>query len=174
MARMALTPAWRARWSISFRSASNCESSRWAWESTRESSQVEIGAGSLTIGIPERFFDARSCKSGTRRHSAQNDNRSFEAGADGHFFEEAGQHRRAVRQRGGDDHAVGFDAAELARLEVAHHNDFAADELFRRVDGGYAGDDLADFVAEIHHHFEDLVRAGDFFGGFHLADAHFD
>src|SRR5262249_5429713 len=99
-----------------------------------------------------------------------------EAGADFDVFVgEAGQYGAAVgADRSGDDHAVGFDAAEFAGREVDHHGDFAADEFFRLVELGDASADLADFGADVDGELKQLVGADNALRGFDLADAHFD
>ena len=74
--------------------------------------------------------------------------------------------------RRGNDHAVRFHATQLARLQIHDDHHFAAHQLFRLIRRGDSGDDLADFVADVHHHFQQFVGAGHAFGGLHLADAH--
>src|SRR6476661_8651844 len=99
----------------------------------------------------------------------------LEAGADLDVFGEAGQDWAAFRaDTGSYDHAVGFDAAELARGEVHNHDDSATDERFRLVILGDPGADLADFGANVDGELEKLIGADDAFGGFHLAYPHFD
>jgi len=45
---------------------------------------------------------------------------------DRHVLEESGQHRRAVRQRRRNDHAVGFHATQLARSQVGDDHHFTS------------------------------------------------
>src|SRR5579863_10271121 len=74
----------------------------------------------------------------------------LKTGADFYVFGEAGQDRATFRaDGGGDDHAVGFDAAKFARSEIGDDGDFPADERFRLVILGDAGADLADFGADV-------------------------
>ena len=59
---------------------------------------------------------------------------------------------------------MGLEAAHLARGEVGDDDDAAADELFGGVPLGYAGEDLALFVAEVDFEAEELVGLGDALG----------
>src|SRR2546430_16685914 len=57
--------------------------------------------------------------------------RLFQLRPDRHVFQETCQHRLAVFAHGrSDDHAVRFQPAQLARLQVGHNHYFAADEIF--------------------------------------------
>src|SRR5208282_1775604 len=90
-----------------------------------------------------------------------------------HFLMEAREDRSAFRaDRGGDDHPVGFDAAELARREVDHHNYFSPDERLWFVVLRDARTDLSDLRADIHRKLKQLVRTHDPFRGLYLAHAH--
>src|SRR5580698_3166365 len=101
--------------------------------------------------------------------------RLFQAGADFDVFGEAGEDGAAFgADAGGDDHAVGFDAAEFARGEVGDDDDFAVDQFFWLVELRDAGADLADFGADVDGELEQFVGADDALGGFDLADAHLD
>ena len=62
----------------------------------------------------------------------------------------------------------------LRGCEIHDHDDFAPDQLLRLVGRGDAGDDLAHFVADIHHQLQQFVGTGDALGRFHQADAHLD
>lgn len=104
-------------------------------------------------------------------HSAE----LFQPRANRHVFEETCEDGLALGPNGGgDDHAVGFNAAQFSRREV--HNDyyFASDKLFGFVRGGDAGDDLAYFCADIYGELQNFVRALNAFSGFHFADAQFN
>ena len=75
---------------------------------------------------------------------------------------------------GGQQHAVGFEAAHLAGGEIGDDDDAAADELFGGVELGDAGEDLTLFVAEIDFEAEELVGFGDALGDDDLGDAEVD
>src|SRR5882724_509450 len=75
---------------------------------------------------------------------------------------------------GGDDHAVGFDAAEFARREIHDDRDFAADQFLGFVELRDAGANLADLGANVHGEFQQFISAYDTLGGLDLPDAHFD
>jgi hypothetical protein len=99
----------------------------------------------------------------------------FEAGSEGNIFEESGENRGAMfSEGGGDDHAIGLEAAHLAWSEVGDDDDFAADELFGLVELGDPGEDLALFVAKIDFKTEELVSLGDALGDDDLGDAEVD
>ena len=65
---------------------------------------------------------------------------------------------------GGEEHAVGLEAAHLAGGEVGDDYYAAADELFGGVPLRYAGEDLALFGAEVDFETEELVGLGDALG----------
>src|SRR5258708_23111815 len=91
------------------------------------------------------------------------------------FGGETGEDGAAFRANGsGDNHAVGFDAAELARREVDNDGDFAADQFLRLIVLRDAGANLANLGADIDGQLQQLIRADDAFGGLDLPDAHFD
>ncbi len=72
----------------------------------------------------------------------------LEAGAGGDVVRvgEGGEDGFAVfAVRGGEEHAVGLEAAHLAGGEVGDDDDAAADEFFGGVPLGDAGEDLAAF-----------------------------
>ena len=69
---------------------------------------------------------------------------------------------------------MGFEAAHLAGGEVGDDYYAAADELFRGVPLGYAGEDLALFVAEVDFEAEELVGFGDALGDEDLGYAEVD
>ena len=101
--------------------------------------------------------------------------RLLEAGAEGDVFGEGGEDGLAVfAVRGGEQHAVGLEAAHLAGGEVGDDDDVAADEFFGGVPLGDAGEDLALFVAEIDFEAEELVGLGDALGDEDLGDAEVD
>jgi len=69
---------------------------------------------------------------------------------------------------------VGFEAAHFAGGEVGDDDDLAADEVFRGVPLGDAGEDLALFVAEVDFEAEELVGFGDALGDEDLGYAELD
>ena len=75
---------------------------------------------------------------------------------------------------GGEQHAVGFQAAHLAGSEVGDDGDALSDEFFRGVELGDAGEDLAAFGAEVDFEAEELVGLGDALGDDDLRDAEID
>ena len=77
---------------------------------------------------------------------------------------------------GGEEHAVGLEAAHFAGGEVGDDDDAAADEFFRGVALGDAGEDLAgrEVGAEVYFEAEELVGFGDALGDVDLGDAEFD
>jgi hypothetical protein len=80
--------------------------------------------------------------------------KSLQASADGDFFQEASEHGLTVwRQGSRDDHPLGLDAAKFSRSEIGYDDDLAPDERLRRIDLGDAGDDLADFGADVNLEF---------------------
>src|SRR6185437_7236342 len=96
-----------------------------------------------------------------------NDGHLFQARAYRDVFEEAGEDRLAAFERGGDDHAVRFDASEFARVQIGDDYDFAADEFFRFVGFCYAGDDGSRFwFADIDFQVEEFIGSLDRLGGF--------
>ena len=98
----------------------------------------------------------------------------LEAGAVGDVFGEGGEDGFAAFFAGGEEHAVGFEAAHLAGSEVGDDGDAAADELFGGVVLGDAGEDLAGLVAEVDFEAEELVGFGDALGDDDLGDAEVD
>lgn len=98
----------------------------------------------------------------------------LELGSDGDVFGEGGEDGFAAFGGGGDDHAVGLEAAEFAGGEVGDDDDFAADEGFGGVGLGDAGEDLAGFRAEVDFEAKELVGFGDALGDLDLADAELD
>jgi hypothetical protein len=98
-----------------------------------------------------------------------------EAGAEGYVFGEGGEDGFAVvAVGGGEQHAVGFEAAHLAGGEVGDDDDAAAEEVFGGVPLGDAGEDLAALVAEVDLEAEELVGLGDAFGDDDLGYAQVD
>ncbi len=99
----------------------------------------------------------------------------FEAGAECDLFAEGGEDGFAVFAfGGGEEHAVGLEAAHLAGGEVGDDDDAATDEFFGGVPLGYAGEDLAFFVTEIDFEAEELVGFGDALGDDDFGDAEVD
>ena len=89
----------------------------------------------------------------------------LEAGAEGDLFAEGGEDGFAVFSvAGGEEHAMGFEAAHLAGGEIGDDDDFATDQLFGGVPLGDAGEDLALFVPEVDLEAQELVGLGDAFG----------
>ncbi len=91
----------------------------------------------------------------------------FEAGAQGDLVGvgEGGEDGLAVfAVGGGEEHAVGFEAAHLAGGEIGDDDDAASDEFFGGVPLGDAGEDLTLFVAEVDLEAEEFVGLGDAFG----------
>ena len=126
----------------------------WAWEST-EFHGKRIRTAVVSEGTTNRYL--------------------FQSRADFYVFEETGQDRAAFRaDGGGDDHAVGFDAAEFAGREIGDYGDFATDKGFGFVKLRDACADLADFGADVYGELQEFVGAYDAFGGFDLTYAHFD
>jgi len=66
--------------------------------------------------------------------------------------------------RGGEEHAVGFETAHLARGEVGDDDDHAADESSGAYPLGDAGEYLAAFRAEVDFESEELVGFEDALG----------
>ena len=99
----------------------------------------------------------------------------LQAGAECDVFAEGGEDGLAVfAVRGGEQHAVGLEAAHLAGGEVGDDDDVAADQFFGGVPLGDAGEDLALFVAEIDFEAEELVGLGDALGDEDAGDAEID
>src|SRR5438477_2634955 len=137
------------------RSSANCGKSMCAWESI--SSIGSMPDSAATVGARYIVPLLQSCA-------------DFDV-----FVGEAGEDRAAFRADGGGyDHAVGFHATKLARREIEHNSDFAADQFFGFVILRDASADLANFSANIHGKLQEFVRANDAFGGFDLTNAHFD
>src|SRR5260370_1294415 len=89
------------------------------------------------------------------------------------FVGEASEDRAAFGADGsGDDHAVGFDATEVARREINDYGDLSADQFFRLVELGNAGANLANLRADIDGELQQFVRADDALGGLNLSDPH--
>jgi hypothetical protein len=80
----------------------------------------------------------------------------------------------AVGVAGGQQHAVGFFAAEHGFLEVVDHDDLAADELLGGVVGANARYDLLLFVADLDLEEHEFVGVGMFAGGRNGGDAEVD
>src|SRR6266851_7217030 len=155
MASKVETPAARARSSMASRSSANCGESMCACESMSSIGCMPDGAA--IVGA--RYIVPL-----------------LQAGADFDVFVgEASKDRAAFGTYGrGDDHAVGFDATELARREIHDDGDFAADQFFRLVVLRDSGANLANLCADIDCELQQFVSADDAFGGFDLADAHLD
>ena len=99
----------------------------------------------------------------------------FEAGAEGYVFAEGGEDGFAVFSGGGgEEHAVGLEAAHLAGGEVGDDYDLFSEEFFGGVPLGYAGEDLALFVAEVDLEAEEFVGLGDALGDDDLGYAEVD
>ena len=71
---------------------------------------------------------------------------------------------------------MGLEAAHLAGGEVGDDYDIFSEEFFGGVPLGYAGEDLALFVAEVDFEAEELVGLGDALGydDFGYAEIDFD
>src|SRR5260370_12651880 len=156
MARSVETPAARARSSIASRSSANCGTSMCGCESISSIAEVLLSRGA-------------ACCAPTKKCLLQ-------AGADFDVFVgEAGEDRAAFGAHGGgDDHAIGFHAAEFARREINDHGDFTANQFFRFVVLRDAGANLPNLGTDVHGELQQLVRAHNAFGGLDLADAHLD
>src|SRR5208282_4077279 len=105
-------PACCARASMASRSASNCDISRCAWESTnKEKPLPRIGT--------DIHGSHQTTKKGICVHPCKSVAVLFQSCADGNVFQEPRQHRRTLlAHRRSDDHPVRFQAAQLARLQV--------------------------------------------------------
>src|SRR4029079_15928124 len=79
----------------------------------------------------------------------------------------------AVAARG-EQHALGFAEAHLARLQVGDHDRKTADELGGIVCRLDAGEHLAGFGADVELQLEQLLRAFDVFGTDNPGDAQID
>src|SRR5438876_4812079 len=135
------------------RSSANCGKSMCAWESI--SSIGSMPDSAATVRARDIVTLLQSCA-------------DFDV-----FVGEAGEDRAAFRADGGRyDHAVGFYASKLARREIDHNSDFAADQFFGFVILRDAGANLANLRANIHGKLQQFVRANNAFGGFDLPDAH--
>src|SRR6266478_2245550 len=110
MARSVLTPTARARSSMASRSSANCGKSMCACESIN----------SIEWSVPSAATVGARYIVPLLQSGADFDVFVGETGEDGAAF---------GADRGGDDHAGGFDAAELARREINDHGDFAADQF---------------------------------------------
>src|SRR5467141_2824658 len=155
MARSVLTPAARARSSMSSRSSANCGKSMCACESIN----------SIKWSVPSAATVGARYIVPLLQSGADLDVFVGETGEDGAAFGADG---------GGDDHPVGFDAAEFARREIDDDGDFAADQFFRLVVLRDAGANLANLRADAHGELQQLVRADNALGGLDLPDAHLD
>src|SRR5260370_13872374 len=155
IARSVDTPAARARSSMASRSSANCGKSMCACEPI--SSRGGNCDCSATVG-PRYIVPL------------------LQAGADfAVFVGEAGEDGAAFRaDGGGDDHAVGFDATQLARREIDDNGDFAANQFFRLIVLRDAGAHLPNFCANVGAELQQLVRANDTLRGLNLAYAHLD
>ena len=101
----------------------------------------------------------------------------LEAGAEGEVVGvgEGGERGLAAfGGAGGEEHAVGLEAAHLAGGEVGDDDDAAAEEVFGGVPLGDAGKDLAALVAQVDFEAEELVGLGDALGDEDLGDAELD
>src|SRR5258708_5508512 len=125
---------------------------------------AEMGAASCATTEKECCF-AQCDRSPSFQSRADFDVFVGEAGEDGSAF---------GAYRGGDDHAVGFDAAEFAGRKINDHGDFAADQLVGLIVLGDASANLANLGANVDCELQQLVRADDALGGLDLADAHLD
>ena len=97
-------------------------------------------------------------------------------GAEGDLVGEGGENRLAgvVFAGGGEQHAVGFQAAHLAGSEVGDDGDALSDQFFRRVELGDAGENLAAFGSEVDFEAEEFVGFWDALGDDDLRDAEVD
>src|SRR5687768_1710734 len=140
------TPACCARATTSARSAWNSDPARWQWESI-----IEIRGRNHARCRPDlrvrRLPDTR-------------------AGRD--VLIEADESRLAAFRAGGEDHAVRVDSHQLRRLEVEDHDDRPADELFRLVRFGDAGDQRALLGADVDGHLHELARVRHLFRAEHF------
>src|SRR5260370_6058579 len=155
IARSVDTPAARARSSMASRSSANCGKSMCACEPISSMGgncdcSATVGAGYIVPLV--------------------------QAGADFDVFVgEAGEDGAAFRaDGGGDDHAVGFDAKQLARREIDDNGDFAANQFFRLIVLRDPGANLPNFCANVDSELQQFVRANDTLGGLNLAYAHLD
>src|SRR5260370_38138551 len=77
--------------------------------------------------------------------------RSLQTRADFHILEKSSEDGAALGADGsGDDHAVRFHTAELARREIDDHSDLAANERLRLVILGVSRSNLANVLADIN------------------------
>ena len=74
----------------------------------------------------------------------------------------------------GQDHALRFPEAHLARLQVRDHHRQATDQLRRIVGLLDAGEHLAGFGADVELQLEQLLRAFDVFGADDPSDPEID
>src|SRR5258708_24211410 len=101
--------------------------------------------------------------------------RSLQTRAAFHILEKSSEDGAAVGADGrGDDHAVRFHTAELARREIDDHSDLAANERLRLVILGDPRTNLADLRADIHRQLEQSIGTHDALGGLDLSNAHLD
>src|SRR5260370_38211151 len=124
MARSAVTPEARARLSIASRSAANCGKSMCACESITSIGEMLPRKGAACCAPTKCLLQA----------GADFDVFVGKTGEDGAAFGADG---------GGNDHAVGFDATELAWREIHDPGDFAADQFVRLVGLRDAGSNLS-------------------------------
>src|SRR6266436_6205583 len=140
MARSVITPAARARSSMSSRSSANCGKSMCACESIN----------SIEWSVPSAATVGARYIVPLLQSGADLDVFVGEAGEDGAAFGADG---------GGDDHAVGFDATQLARREIDDNGDFAANQFFRLIVLRDAGANLPNLRADIDGQLQEFVRA---------------
>src|SRR5713226_5654223 len=101
--------------------------------------------------------------------------RSLQTRADFHILEKSSEDGASLGADGcGDDHAVRFHTAELARGEIDHDGYFAPDQFFRLVVLRDSRANLANLRADIHRQLEQFIGASDALGGLDLANAHLD
>src|SRR5260370_6174553 len=150
IARSVDTPAARARSSMASRSSANCGKSMCACESI--SSMGGNCDCSATVGA--RYIVPL-----------------LQAGADFDVFVgEAGEDGAAFRaDGGGDDHALGFDATQLARRDTDDSSDFAANHFFRLIVLRDASANLPNFCANVYSELQQFVRATDTLAGLTLS-----
>src|SRR5260370_3958427 len=167
MARSAVTPAARARLSMPSRSSANCGKSMCACESISSISEI-LPSRSAACCAPTNIESKSAWQGVAAPQSLLESCADFDV-----FVGEASEDRAAFgADGGGDDHAVGFDAAKLARREIDDHGDFAADQFFWLIELRDAGANLANLRADIDGELKQLVRADDALGGLNLPDAH--
>src|SRR5215472_2934110 len=154
IARSVVTPAARARSSMASRSSANCGKSICACES------INSIAYDVELWQPQGTISRALLESGTNFHV---------------LVRESCEDRPAIRSdRRRNNHAVGLDAAQLARREIHNHGNLAANQLFRFVVLCDARANLPNLRADVYGKFQQLIRAHDAFRRFDLPDAHLD